>query len=114
MSQMPIPENNNVKITTHACDIAITVPGTNISNLTQTINPLLENFITWLTNRNLSLSEDKATTFIFSTWTNEVNLEPNVMVDGTQLPATRNPKILGVTFDNQVNSTNTNKVCEKP
>ena len=64
--------------------------------------------------RNLSLSKDKSTTSIFSTWTNECNLKPKVMVNGTNLLTTRHPNIPGVTFNNQLNlSEHCTKTCDK-
>ena len=91
MSQIPLPESDNIKVTTYADDITLTTPGPNIESLADNMNPYLNSLNTWLKGRNLSLSKDKFTTSIFSTWTNEFNLEPKVMVDGTNLPNTRNP-----------------------
>ena len=114
MSQIPLPESDNIKVTTYADDITLTTPGPNIESLADNMNPYLNSLNTWLAGRNFSLSKDKLTTSIFSTWMNEFNLEPKVMVDGTNLPTTRNPKVLRVTFDNQLNlNKHCTKTCDK-
>ena len=45
------------------------------------------------------ISPTKSTATLFTNYTWDVNRALNVTVNGVQIPTTKNPKILGVTFD---------------
>ena len=66
---MPLPKSDNIKVTTYADDITLTTPGPNNDTLADNMNPYINSLNTWLPVTNLSLSKDKSTTSIFSTWT---------------------------------------------
>ena len=62
------------------------------------LNEYLANFFTA---RNMVISPTKSTATLFTNYTGDVNRTLNLTVNGVQIPTTKNPKILGVTFDPQ-------------
>ena len=56
----------------------------------------------YLDTHKLSLSTTKSTVTYFTKHREQLPLHPNVCIDGVQLPNERNPKILGVTLDQEL------------
>lgn len=73
---------------------------TNIESMEYKVNSYLETLNNWLLDRRLTLSVEKSTATIFTSWTKEVNTQLDIKVNNLRLPTIKNPKILGVTFDN--------------
>ncbi|XP_017302704.1 uncharacterized protein LOC108253369 [Diaphorina citri] len=73
---------------------------TNIESMEYKVNSYLETLNNWLLDRRLSLSVEKSTATIFTSWTKDVNTQLDIKVNNLRLPTIKNPKILGVTFDN--------------
>lgn len=73
---------------------------TNIESMEYKVNSYLETLNNWLLDRRLTLSVEKSTATIFTSWTKEVNTQLDIKVNNLRLPTIKNLKILGVTFDN--------------
>ena len=54
---------------------------------------------TWFKSRNLNISPSKSSATLFTTSSNEINIELGVEIAGESVPTVKKPKILGVTFD---------------
>ena len=98
MSKLPSPPPT-VSLVSYADDITLTSsavePGTACNN----INQYLTELHAWLTERNLRLSEPKSSATLFTNWSVERGSQLNIEVAGTELPTTREVKVLGVTLD---------------
>ena len=113
MSKLPLPPGN-IQIVSYVDDITIAISGPVLENLASEMNSYLAKLHQWLCSRNLSLSAEKSTTSVLTTWSAEQKHVPNVHVNGKQLPKESHPKILGVTLDSQLTfNEHTRKVCEK-
>ena len=51
----------------------------------------------------LEISPEKSTATLFTTWSNEVNQELPIFINGEKVPTERHPKILGVYLDSMFN-----------
>ena len=54
----------------------------------------------WFKERNLFISPTKSSATIFTTFSNEVSLDLPIYINDEKVPTVKQPKILGVTFDN--------------
>ncbi|XP_073835259.1 uncharacterized protein [Musca autumnalis] len=62
----------------------------------------------------MQISTTKSTATLFTTWTAQFGRELNVVVDGSRIPTTNCPKILGVTFDTTFTScAHATPICDK-
>ena len=99
ISKLPSPPPG-VKLVSYADDCTILATGRSITDLEARINGYLPILKSFFVDRNLQLSAPKSTATLFTTWTKEVSLELNINISGQTIPTTKNPKVLGVTFDN--------------
>ncbi|XP_067636615.1 uncharacterized protein [Eurosta solidaginis] len=76
-----------------------TGPGPQIDELCNKINGYLPDLSSFFASRNLALSPTKSSATLFTTWTSQMSTILNIHVDGSTLPTVLHPKILGVTFD---------------
>lgn len=67
------------------------------------MNHYLHSLNTWLEHRRLILSTEKSTVSLLTSWTLEMNQELNININGKRLATTKNPKSLGLTFDQSLN-----------
>ena len=63
----------------------------------------LESLSTFLQQRDLEVSLGKCSTTLFSPWNKDFKQKPSIKINNTTLVVMKNPKILGVTFDNGLN-----------
>ena len=63
----------------------------------------LESLCTFLQQRDLEVSLGKCSTTLFSPWNKDFKQKPSIKINNTTLEVMKNPKILGVTFDNGLN-----------
>lgn len=98
MSKMPTPPDGIVLIT-YADDSTVLNSGPKIDTICKELNEYLDGLDTWFKSRNLFISPGKSSATIFTTWSNEKNAQLPISINGSAVPTTQNPKILGVTFD---------------
>ncbi|KAI5731922.1 hypothetical protein M8J77_018439 [Diaphorina citri] len=99
MSKIPKPPED-LTLVTYADDCTVMATDTNIESMEYKVNSYLETLNNWLLDRRLTLSVEKSTATIFTSWTKEVNTQLDIKVNNLRLPTIKNLKILGVTFDN--------------
>ena len=98
MSKLP-PPPPDLKLVTYADDSTVMGSGKKPDLVCAKINKYLEVVNNWFKDRNLYISPAKSSVTIFTTWSNEVNKELPIVIDGTKVPTVQNPKILGLIFD---------------
>ena len=98
MKDMPSPPDKIV-IVTYADDTTILSSGNTIDPICARLNPYLDNLENWFKGRNLQLSTPKSTATLFTTFSNEINKDLPIKINGETVPTTSKPKILGVTLD---------------
>ena len=99
MSSMPSPPGN-IRLETYADDSNILNSGPKIEPIVEEINQYLATLNIWFKNRNLEISPSKSSATLFTTSSNECNLDLDVQINGEQVPTVKKPKFLGITFDN--------------
>lgn len=99
MSTMPQPPGN-MKLITYADDGTALNSGPLIEPLCKELNIYLETVNQWFKSRDLSISAGKSSATTFTTFPREVNVELPIFLDGQKVPTVKDPKILGVVFDN--------------
>ena len=98
MAKLPLPPRG-IKLVTYADDSTVLGSGRHTDPVCTEINNYLDVINNWFKSRNLFISPSKSSATIFTTWSNEVNKELPIQIDGTKVPTVQNPKILGVTLD---------------
>ena len=99
MSTMPQP-SGTIKLVTYADDGTALNSGTKIEPICQELNVYLEDLNQWFKGRNLSISAEKSSATLFTTARYECNTELPIYLNGEKVPSVKQPKILGVIFDN--------------
>ena len=99
MAKMPQPPEGT-KLGTYADDTTVARSGPLIEPICQEINVYLNTLDNWFKERNLFISAPKSTATIFTTAPGEVNTELPIFINDNKVPTVKQPKILGVTFDN--------------
>ena len=99
MAKMPQPPGN-IKLSGYADDNTILNSGPLYQPLCAEINQYLNILDDWFKTRNLMISPSKSTATIFSTFSNDASIDLPVYIKNEKVPTVKNPKILGVTFDN--------------
>ena len=98
LSLLPLPPEG-VYIVQYADDISVYTCGTNIQQLTNSINSYIKEVLSFLSERELEVSPSKSTVTLFTPDTHEALIHPKVEMEGTTVKLDRAPKLLGVTFD---------------
>ena len=99
---MPSPPPK-IKLVTYADDSTVLSSGPKIQPLCHNINNYLDVLYTWFQDRNLQISAPKSSATIFTTFSNEVNIELPIFIMGSKVPTLQDPKLLGVKFDPMLN-----------
>ena len=100
MTKMP-PPPTGIKLSTYADDTTVSGSCYKIVPICEEINKYLDTLDNWFRERNLFISAPKSTATVFTTAPNEVSTDLPVYINGDKVPSVKQPKILGVTFDNQ-------------
>ena len=100
MTKMP-PPPTGIKLSTYADDTTVSGSCYKIVPISEEINKYLDTLDNWFRERNLFISAPKSTATVFTTAPNEVSTDLPVYINGDKVPSVKQPKILGVTFDNQ-------------
>lgn len=99
MKDAPLPPPD-IALISYADDCTAITTGSDIAAMSEALNSYLATLHGWFKAKNLTLSWEKSTATIFTTWTKETRLQLDIRIDGNQLPTVQKPKLLGVTFDN--------------
>ena len=102
LSKMPDPPPD-IRLISYADDCQALSQHNNIDLICDRLNPYLNTLSSWFKDRKLEISAEKSTATLFTTWSNEVSKTLNIKMDDTTVPTVKNPKILGLTFDNMLN-----------
>ena len=98
LSDMPLP-NQGVNIVQYADDVSIYSTGTDIPSLTEAINDYSPQLLDFLEERDLIVSPEKSSVTLFTPWTRQAMMKPEVHLSGKDVPLERHPKLLGVVHD---------------
>ena len=98
MAKIPQPPGT-IALHTYADDSTVSNSGPIIKPICNELNLYLSTLENWFKNRNLFISPSKSSATLFTTATNEVNLELPIEINGERVPTVKNPKLLGVHFD---------------
>ena len=101
---MPTPPTN-IKIIQYAYDISVYTAGTNIATISTNINQFISHIMDYLTEQDLIVSPEKSMVTLFTSDTKEVNINPEVKIQGQAVKLDKNPKLFGVSFDTIFNFT---------
>ena len=96
---MPQP-SGNVILVTYADDSNVLNSGPKIEPICKEINIYLNILDDWFKSRNLFISPAKSTATLFTTFSNEVSVDLDIKIKETTVPTVKQPKFLGVTYDN--------------
>ena len=99
MSKMPKPPGN-IKLVSYADDSNALNSGPKIEPICQEINIYLDILDDWFISRNLFISPAKSTATLFTTAPGEVSVQLDIKIKDTIVPTVKQPKFLGVTYDN--------------
>ena len=99
MADIPPPSSPHLNLITYADDITILSTHTN-PHIAQTLaQPYLQEIYKWTQDNQLTLNENKTTTTLFTSHPAEYNTTLTLQINNTTLPTSKEPKILGITFD---------------
>ena len=102
LSKMPEPPPG-IRLISYADDCQALSSHNNIKTICDRLNPYLNTVSAWFKERKLEISAEKSTATLFTTWSNEVSTVLDIKMDNKTVPTIKNPKILGLTFDNMLN-----------
>ena len=88
-----------VKRVCYADDITVWATGPNIPQLESMINNYLRDVSIYLKDNSLLISAPKSTVTLFTPDKHQFQMHPDIILEDTQLPLERSPKILGVIMD---------------
>ena len=69
----------------------------------ENLQPYLNEIFDWTQTNELQLNASKSTSTLFTTDPGEINRKLSLKINGSLIPTVKNPKILGLTFDPQLN-----------
>jgi hypothetical protein len=67
--------------------------------IAEKLQPCVDAVSSWAESKNLRLAADKSHITLFTPWTKEVNVHPQVTINGSVIPLKKSVKWLGVTVD---------------
>ena len=95
---MPRP-TEPVKRVCYADDITVWATGIKIPDLENSVNRYLEEIIAYLKDNSLLISAPKSTVTLFTPDLYQAKTHPRILIEDSQLPLVKCPKILGVHLD---------------
>ena len=98
IADMPRP-TPPVKRVCYADDITVWATGPKIPQLESMINNYLRDVSIYLKGNSLLISAPKSTVTLFTPDKHQFQMHPDIILEDTQLPLERSPKILGVIMD---------------
>ena len=101
VSDIPTPPDG-VHIVSYADDVTIYSSGPIVQSITEAINSYLPTLEEYLRENNLMISPEKSTATLFTPHKAELSSQLDISVGNKHVPTSRWPKILGVTFDQEL------------
>lgn len=98
LANLPSPPPG-VKLIQYADDLSVYMTHSSIDLASECINAYVPALTAFLRERELLVSPEKSTVTLFTPNNKEVNVHPQVSIDGKLVRLEREPKLLGVTFD---------------
>ena len=99
MAKIPQPPVG-INFESYADNTTVLGKGPKHEPVCQEINLYLDVLDNWFKQRNLYISPTKSSATIFTTFSGDVNTDLPIHINGQKVPSVKQPKILGVTFDN--------------
>ena len=93
------PPPPGVVVVQYADDLSVYMVGTDLDSMTETINGYATSLTDFLSERELLVSPEKSTVTLFTPASSEMNIHPQVYVQGTLVKLEQRPVLLGVKFD---------------
>ena len=104
----------NSDLHNYADDNTLSMADTNIETITNTLNDDISNVYNWFENNHLSLNEDKCQFLIIERPGNIRNEIAEIKIRNKTIYETNKGKLLGITFDNNINMNDHIKsICKK-
>ena len=94
------PPPGNIRLVSYADDSNVLNSGPKVEPIVQELNVYLASLDNWFKSRNLFISPSKSSATIFSTFSGDCATVLDVEIGGEKVPTVKNPKFLGVTYDN--------------
>ena len=98
IADMPRP-THPIKRVCYADDITVWATGPHIPQLESMINSYLREVSIYLKDNSLLISAPKSTVTLATPDEHQFQMHPDIIIEDTQLPLERSPKILGVIMD---------------
>jgi hypothetical protein len=92
------PGNDNV-LSWYADDISGTETDSNLTTLSGKLQAVVTPVTDWAARKKLCIAPAKSQVTLFTPWTQQFNVCPDISINGVNITLCWNPKILGVTFD---------------
>ena len=104
----------NCDLHNYADDNTLSIADTNIETITRALNNDVRNIYNWFKNNGLSLNEDKCQFLVIERPANLRNEIAKINIHNKTLDETKKGKLLGITFDNNINMNDHIKsICKK-
>ena len=94
-----VPQQPNVSISSYADDLTIVSMDPILATATNNLQSYLTQLENWLTTNRMTVSAQKSSITVITPFNREYNSQPNLTLNGTQIPVTPTTKILGTTYD---------------
>ena len=103
MARLPQPPSG-ITLFSYADDCIVLSTGPPpLDPIFNNINSYLEVLNVWFDAQGLQLSPEKSSVILFTSYSKELNTQLPISIQGSLVPTIRQPKLLGVTFDNLLN-----------
>jgi hypothetical protein len=100
-------------LTSYAYDLTLFESGYVLDNLSAHLDSDVKTVAEWALRKKLVLAPNKSLVTLFTHNRHQSNAYPQVSIDGANIPLNKNPKILGITWDQILPSTSTSWMCSK-
>jgi len=102
MSDIPTPPDN-IQLEIYADDMTTLSSNKDYHVAEQNLQPYLNKIYTWTKENDLNLNANKSTSTLFTNDPSELNTTLSLTIDNVLIPTIKHPKILGLTFDQNLN-----------
>ena len=99
MSDLPIPSNPSVSISSYADDLTIVSQHHKVDVAAENLQGYIHQLEDWLARNRMEVSASKSSITLLTPHTGEFRQEPLVTLKGTVIPVSPTTKILGLTVD---------------
>ena len=103
MARLPQPPSG-ITLFSYADDCIVLSTGPPpLHSIVNNLNSYLEVLNAWFGAESLQLNPEKSSATLFTSYSKELNTQLPISIQGGPVPTIRQPKLLGVTFDNLLN-----------